>query len=338
MSRSILFGIMGCGASSKAVPASDAEKVEMFTFALKEMMIDVGTYAITNGAEVKVAAPVDQVGNIKPFVQKIRDAAAAAKTSLNSGGAASGAADKASSAVGGGLMGGVMAKAAAAADAVADAAGGAVGAGLDLTLNAGADAIQRGLDSLDNEFNAVGLEVAAAKADAIIETYKSVIHDRTILNPQVLVRGASPHGPGEAAAMAKNAVSNYITDSAKADLVAKLLPVCKEAVQGCKACKAWKALIVAYNSANESIGKLGEAGAAFKQDPITLDIENYIVEQIVVGYGAKMTEKEAANRKDPNSVTVPKNTTTFVRCWDIQGIAYAEFTKTHYNDFKFNNQ
>lgn len=329
---------MGCGASVNPPAATDEEKVEMFTFALKEMMIDIGTHAITKGAEVQVKAPLDQVGKIRDSVQKLRDAAVAAKASLSSGGAASDAADKAAAAVGGGMMGGLMAKAAGAVDKGLDAAGGAAALGLGTALNSLADAIQKGIDSLDNDFAKVGQEVAAAKADDIIAVYKSIINDRTIANPQVLVRGASPHGPGEAAALAKDAVSTYITDSARSDLIEKFTPVCKDAVQGCAACKTWKTLIEYYNSANTEIGKMGDAGKKFQQDPITLDIEQYIVEQIVVGYGALMTVKENANRASPSSVTVPKNPTTFVLCWDIAGVDYFDFKKSHYQDFKFNNK
>lgn len=332
---------MGCGASV-VPPATDEEKVEMMTFALKEMMLDVGTHAITNGAQVQVPAPLDQCGKIRESVQKIKDAAAAAKEKLSGGGGgAAAAADKAAAAGGalGGMFGGGMAKMAAAVDSGMDAAGSAAGAGIETALNAAADTIQKGIDKLDDDFAKVGQEVAGAKVDDIIAVYKSIINDRKVDTPQVFVRGVAPHSPSEAAACAKDAVSGYIADNARQELVDKMLPVCMEAVQGSSACKSWKALIDAYNAANEKIGSLGEAGQKFKQEPITLEIERYIVEQVVLGYRTLMATKETANRANPKSVTVPKNPTTFERCWDVSstGIAYGDFKKNHFQDYKFNN-
>merc|ERR1719162_2425700 len=112
------------------------------TFALKEMMIDIGTTAIMKGEEVKVAAPVDQLGKVRESVQKFKDAGAAAKESLSGG---AGAANKAAAAGGafGGMMGGAIAKAGALADQAADAAGSAAGAGIEAALNALAETIQK---------------------------------------------------------------------------------------------------------------------------------------------------------------------------------------------------
>merc|ERR1719162_2466214 len=97
---------MGCGAS--VVPsATDEQKVEMMNFALKEMMIDIGTTAITKGKEVKVKAPLEKVGKIREFVVKVREAGTKANASLSGGAPAS--VEKAAG--GGGLMGGMAAMA-----------------------------------------------------------------------------------------------------------------------------------------------------------------------------------------------------------------------------------
>lgn len=224
----------------------------------------------------------------------------------------------------GAMLAGGLSKAGAMADKAMDAAGGALGAGIEAALVAAADAIQKGIDNLDNDFAAVGKEVAEKKADDIIKTYKDVINERPISSPQNLMSGC-----------AQDAVSGYITDNAKADLVDKFLPVCQTAVQESAACKSWKKLIDAYNSANEQIGNMGDAGAKFKQEPITLDIERYIVEQIILGYRALMAKKEADNRATPASVTVPKNPTTFVLCWSGDG---TQLTKSNYSDFKYHNK
>lgn len=331
---------MGCGASA-SVPATDEQKAELMTFALKEMMIAIGTHAITNGKEVKVKAPDSQIGGIREFVTKTRAAATEAKASLagGGGGAEAAAAAVAAKAGGGGMMGSMMgglAKAAEVADKAKDAAGGAVGAGVEATLNGLADTVQAGIDKMDGAFAKVGEEVAGAKVDDIIAVYKAVINGRKVDGPQALVRGAAPHGPEEAAACAKDAVSAYISDNAKKDLVDKMLPVCKAEVEASTACKTWKQLIESYNAANEKLGSLGEIGAKVKQEPITLDIETYIVEQIVLGYRELMATKEDATRKDPKTATVPTCPTTFERCWDVSpnGINYADFKSNHFVDFK----
>lgn len=321
---------MGCGASV-VPPATQEQKVAMMTFALKEMMIDIGTTAIVKGEEVKVKAPLEQLGKIREFVPKLQGAAAEAKEKMSGAG---GGASAAAANIGGG-MGSMLGKVAGAVDKAADAAGSAAGSAMEAALNALAGAIQSGIDTVDKDFENVGKEVAGAKVNEITAVYKSCINDITVLNPEVLVRGASPHGPDEAKACAKDAVSQYLTSVAKADLIKAMYPACKEAVEGSTAAKTWKKIVESYNQANEKIGSMGEMGAKFKQDPITFDVDQYIVEQIVLGYKDFMAAKEAPNRANPKTVTVPKNPTTFVRCWDIGegGIAYGEFKKNHYDDF-----
>jgi len=331
---------MGCGASAQPVPATDEQKVEMMQFAVKEMMITIGTHAITNGKDVNVKAPLDQVGKIREFVTSTRTAAAESKEKMAGGdGKAAGAAAAVAEKAGGGMMGGMMgglAKVAAVADQGLDAAGNAAGGAVEAALNGFADAIDAGIKSLDDAFDKVGDEVTAAKADDIIAVYKAVINDRKIDSPQTLVRGAAPHGKAEADACAKNAVSAYIADKAKDEMVEKMLPVCKEAVQASTACKSWKKVIDSYNQANDKLGTLGEYGQKFKQEPITLDIDKYIVEQIVLGYRDLTATKEDAFRKAPATATVPNKPTTFERCWNVTdaGIVYEEFKKNHYDDFK----
>jgi len=198
---------MGCGASAQPVPATDEQKVEMMQFAVKEMMITIGTHAITNGKDVNVKAPLDQVGKIREFVTSTRTAAAESKEKMAGGdGKAAGAAAAVAEKAGGGMMGGMMgglAKVAAVADQGLDAAGNAAGGAVEAALNGFADAIDAGIKSLDDAFDKVGDEVTAAKADDIIAVYKAVINDRKIDSPQTLVRGAAPHGKAEADACAK---------------------------------------------------------------------------------------------------------------------------------------
>lgn len=326
---------MGCGASVETA-ATEAEKAEMFNFALKEMMIHIGTVAITKGEEVQVKAPVDQVGKVRESVAKIRAAAKEAKEKMSGGdGKAANAVNSA-----GGLLGGaasMLSSAAAAVDKGLDAAGGAAGGVAEAALNTFADGIEKIIFKLDEDFAKVGAEVAKAKIDAIIQVFKSVINDRKIENPQVLVRGAPPHGKTEAEACPKDAVSGYLTDSARSDLVDAMLPVCEEAVKGSTACKSWKTLIDTYNSANAKIGELGESAKQFQQAPIELEIERYIVEQIVLGYRKLMADEETAKRAAPGSVAVPKNPNTFVLCWDFNTYDWMGIKSKHYQDFKNKN-
>lgn len=335
---------MGCGASV-VPPATDEQKVEMMQFALKEMMLAIGTHAITNGKDIKVPAPLDQVGKIRAFVESTRAAAKDAKAKGGSAGdgAAADLAAKAGALGGiGGGMGAMLGKVAAAADSGMAVVGDAAGSAAEATLNVVADAVEKAIQSLDDAFAKVGVEVADAKIDDIIAVYKAIINEKKVDSPQSLVRGASPHSQVEADACPKDAASNYITDKAKGDLVDKMLPVTKEVVQNSTACKSWKQVIDSYNAANEKLGSLGEVGAKLKQDAIDLDIERYIVEQIVVGYHGLMVTKEASVRANPATAAVPEKATTFARCWGAPDngvvIVYSAFTATHYQDFKLANK
>jgi len=301
------------------------------------MMIAIGTYAITNGKDINVKAPADK---LREFVEKLRKAATDAAPKE---GDAAGAEKKTGGGLGGfgGLGNALPGGAGAALAAAGAAAGSALEAGKDMAqkgaaaaITALADGIDTGLKKIDGEFDKVGDEVTAAKADVIIETYKTIINKKVVDKPVIYIRGADPHGKDEAEKVAKDAVSRYITDNSKGELIDEMLKATKEAVSGTAAVKAWKTLIDSYNSANDQLGKLGDIGAKCKQDPITLDIEKYIVEQIVAGYHDLMAKQELVLRGDPKKASGCPKPTTFERCWNINDIDYNAFKALHYADFQ----
>lgn len=224
----------------------------------------------------------------------------------------------------GGGAAGMMAGMKSAAVAGAAVAGAAAGSATSTALNAIADGMDKAIGSLDEEFAKVGAEVTEKKVDDIIAVFKEVINGKKVDNPKNLVE----QGVDSAA------VCDYIVSNAAQELSEKILEKTKEVVQESTACKSWKKVIDVYNQANESLDKLGEMGQKVKQEPITLDIDKYIVDQIVKGYRDLMATKEALVRADPKTAAVPSNPTTFERCWKT--IKYEDFKDTHYNDFKYN--
>lgn len=304
-------------------------------FALKEMMIAIGTYAITNGKEIKVKAPADK---LREFVDKLRKAA---KDAAPKEGEAAEADKKPAGGMFGGLAGAVPGGAGAALAAAGAVAGSALEAGkaaaqqgVAAAINAFADGVDTGVQKLDGEFAKVGDEVTTAKGDVIIETYKAIINKKTVDKPVIFIRGADPHGQAEAQAVAKDMVSKYITDNSKAELIDEMLKATKEAVSKTAAVTAWKSAIDKFNEANNKLGEMGEIAAKCKQEPITLDIEKYIVEQIVAGYHDLMANQEVALRAAPNSVSGCPKATTFERCWKIDDIDYNAFKALHFADFQ----
>lgn len=321
---------MGCGASVPSLATEDQKK-EMMQWALKEMMIAIGTHAISNGKDVKVKAPADK---LREFVAKLRKAA---EDAAPKEGEPAGAEKK----TGGGMLGAFGGGALGAGlNAAAGAAAGALEAGKDLAqqgvskaITGAADGIDTGLAKMDAEFEKVGNDVTNEKGDVMIETYKKIINEKTVDNPVTYIWGKEPHGLDERKAVAKDAVSRYITDNTKAELIDKMLDATKDAVKETGAVKAWKKAIDSFNDANTQLGNMGDIGAKLKQEPITLDIERYIVEQIVTGYHDLMAKQEEALRSNPSSVSGCPKPTTFERCWS-PAIEYNAFKANHYADFQ----
>lgn len=269
-------------------PASAPELKRMCETTCKEMMKITARDALGDSTKITIKAPTDALANMRKSATEMRAMGESVKADTKDVAAQAG--EKA-----GGMFGSVIGGLAAKA---ADVVGGVVGAGSNLVLGGMADAIDAAINKLDGEFSGVATELLEKKKDQVIAAYHKVTSGWQITaNAVELCRGKEPWDEA--------AYNNCPTDSIAKNFMAAsskliydaMLPEVQEEINKSKVVKAWDATIESINAANEKVNEL--LGAEKKVDVVKLDINVYIVEQLVEQIGVLMGEQEAAVRKAP---------------------------------------
>lgn len=312
-----------------APKATAAQKEEMFHWACKEMLILSGEHAIRQTETMQIKAPVQEVGKFEEFIAELRKAGTGLRDKFNAGASAGEEKKEEKSS-------GIMGKMAGLASSAAAMAADGIGAVSEKAILGLADAMTAALDSLHKSFSGVASQVALDKREKIIEIYMTNIHGEQIANPVQHVRGVLPHGPDQHRQVDAQALSRFFMakPGVKGKLEQQMMEIVAAEVEKCTATRAWKTLIDTYNSTNEKLGGLGDLGKALQGKPIQLDIEKYIVEQIVLETGRLMGVKEAELRNKPESVKKPM---TFALCYgplaDAAYVNYDAIAETSYRVF-----
>eukprot|EP00929_Paragymnodinium_shiwhaense_P033968 TRINITY_DN18545_c0_g1_i1.p1 TRINITY_DN18545_c0_g1~~TRINITY_DN18545_c0_g1_i1.p1 ORF type:complete len:346 (-),score=140.27 TRINITY_DN18545_c0_g1_i1:186-1223(-) len=333
---------MGCGASVPA-PATKEQKEKMCGIACKLMMVAcvehvINTEIIANKSKDICIDPPPEAQQLQAISKECRSAAAEAKGKMAEAGAdMKSGADGAGVAVAGAAAGmfgmGAAAALGSAASAVAGAAaaaGGMAAAGAGAAIEVGFTLVADGLDTaigpVEKDFNEVAQQLVENKKADILKVYNETIHGAVFSSALTLVRGQAPHGPKEYEAAPTNAVTNGFSQ-ASADKLATALSgaAVGDFVKESKAVKAWKSAIEKYNAANE---KLGEINATLKGKPIELDIEVYIVKQVIEKLTTMMAAQEALIRKAPAGKS-KQRAQTFELCYSGE-----EINIKHYQEFE----
>lgn len=242
--------------------------------------------ALDSASEVVIAAPDKELASLRKTSTNLRNAAAEAKAKVaETGHAAAGGVDKLAAKAGGGL-GSLLSKAANAVESVVDKTAEIAGGGLEHALIALADALDGQLTKLDGKFSTVGKDVLENKKEDISATYNELISACAFEGAQSACQSKGTDG-----------ISESFHTQMMPQLTEKMAPHVKAAAAGGVAA-AWNSAIEKVNSANEKLGST-EWGAKYKQEPINLDINKHINEQIWTKLGAVCGKKEAELRSAP---------------------------------------
>jgi len=308
---------MGCG-GSKPQLCTQEQLAELCTVAAKEMMVLCSKTAIENADAVEVQAPPeitglrtdisrmraygksdpdrdeafgedsgmpyaeqftnDSQGGTKPKPKAKTKAKAKAKSKVVS---------KEEKGMISGMVGGVM-----------DSAGSAATAAMATVLSGVADALQAVVTQVGEPFKKAGQDVLKENSEEIQKAVSLFVVQMAISNDTVIemVRGKAPYGLGQLGAVPEGAVTQYLCTKCRAGLVEKLLPLCEESIKKHTVTSTWDSSIEQFNKLSEQVDKLN---LELKLVPIQLDINDYIVNQIIEQLGTLMGKEETMHRSNP---------------------------------------
>lgn len=287
---------MGCGAG--ALKEAKAEEKDMIcSAAAKEMMTICLAQGMTKGDQIKVKAPPD-VASLRETVKQLRQGGEDLKKSLAG---ESPEKPKEEAKKEGGMMGMMAGAINKAADVATAVAGDVAGKGANLALSTMADALEKCIDAVEKPFTEVGKEVVAEKKDKINEISAGFIQKLPLGTggkALEICRGKAPHGMPEYQAVPPNSIIAFMATQNANDWVQVLQPEIADAIQKHTVTKVWKSLIDNYNSLSDQIAKLDIAKQfSIELKPIALDLNNYIVIEMVKELARIMGEDEATIRK-----------------------------------------
>lgn len=263
----------------------------------KEMMVLIVKPSVETPADI-VVPPPKIVRDLKERSQGYREYG----DEEEEGAAAEGEEEKPKKS--GGMFAGLKAKAAAAADAADGAKDAMIKAGLGKV----ADGLDTAIEKVEKPFAQIGSDIVTAKGPEILEVLKDAIG--TSLTPEVLtaqaadvrdlVRGKSPWQKAELDALNKEnpgAITQFLMKSSRDGMKEKLKPICEETIKKHTITSTWNTFIENFNSLSEKIDALGID--ALKMTPIELDIDDYIVGEVIEQIGKIMEKEESSIRASP---------------------------------------
>lgn len=299
---------MGSGCCGGVAKCSDAQRNEMFTVGVKEMLKMCLVDGYLNREQIAVLAPGEAMEKLRAFAEKVNKASEVARDTCEDAmeGATDKAnelADKAKEAAGSGGMFGKLAGSAIAgatdlAGKAANAAASGAGLAAEKALQLLYTALKAAIDAIDQPFKDVGKDIFRIKEKEIITCYLKVIEDCRINDAVKCVRGSAPYGADEYKACKPSACCDLLQSVCEKEIIAGLRGVVQEEINKHAGTKAWDLAIEKYNECN---AKLKEYSFLkdYVGEPFKLDINEYIIESCAGEFHRLMCEREAEIRKAP---------------------------------------
>lgn len=240
--------------------------------------------------------------------------------SAPAGGAASGA--KAA----GGMMGGMLGAMEKMADQVQDAAAGAAGAAAAAGLNVAADALDAAVSKVEEPFQKVGCNVVTKKKADIINCFVEFINGYRFTEPIKMVRGEAPWSAEQYKKVPSDAISKWLAEKAKAELVKKLYPVTEAEVKADPVTNTWDSAVDKFNSFHDAVTKAGVDLEGQGVKKMSFDLPTYITTEIVNELMRLMAEAETATRADPAGKDTTKPI-SFAKIFSPVGLTEPDYTE-----------
>jgi len=270
---------MGCGASAdqKPPPMTEEHTKIMAQDCCRRMEVVVVCLAFhDDGRDIKIQPP--------PCVQDMRDNVTEFKKLADEVSNAGDSQKPASS-----MLGSVMNAATSAAGAVA---GGAVAAAVD--------ALDQAVTAFETPFRTIARDIIGKKKEEMINIYISFILGYEFVDPLKMIRGDNPADPVESYPRAKkDGISSWLARAAGKQIAKKIHPVAEEEIKNHTVTKCWNTLNEAYNMTHQAFSKTFTDLDSRGIKKLTLDLDEYITEQIVIEIQKIMGREEARIRGDP---------------------------------------
>lgn len=299
---------MGCGASLPTF-LSDAQRNDLFTAGAKECMKRSLIFAYRHKDEINVLAPSKEMERVRAFAanlhkasdvarDKCKDTVGAATDSADA--LAAKAADVAADKGGflGSIAGGIVQAGVNVAGAATDLAASGAGLAAEKAIKLVADAMEAAIGALDQPFKDVGKDIFQLKENEIIAAYCTIIDKKVkIANAVECVRGNAPYGEAQYK-LCKSGCVDTMHNVCKTEITEDLRAVVQDEINKHLVTKMWDGMIEKYNEANQAL-KQYSVLKDFLGDDIKLNINEYIVGEVVQQFHQLMVAREHEIRADP---------------------------------------
>jgi len=341
---------MGCGA---CLAITEQQKNDMFMEAAKQMMKQalVQAYHAREKNSLAIEAPTEQMESIRKMADALHKWSDEAKAKLDALGdkvedkldSMADSVGEAAEKIGGGMMGSLVGGLASGVSAVAgkatDIAASGTGFLVEKGLLATALALDAAIKAIDDPFKAVGNDIFDAKKTELITGYCEIIEDDRIrINDAVqFVRGQAPYGPTEYANCQSDKCVRLMQKQVTAEMQKKLHTIVQGEIDKHIVTKVWDKLIETYNAANAEIKKIEDKYTMLKGisgEPFKLDINEYIVNQVIIQFYILMAAQEARIRKSPSDFSQKTSIPLLFHLLFSGTPAYNELTLEHYANMK----
>jgi hypothetical protein len=298
---------MGCGASITFI--SEAQRNDLFTAGAKECMRRSLIFAYRHKDEINVLAPSKELEKIRKYAESLHKASEVARDKCtDTVGAATDSADafaaKAADLAGdkggflGKLAGSVVEAGVNVAGAATDLAASGAGLAAEKAIKLVAVAMDAAIGALDQPFKDVGKDIFASKENEIIAAYCTIIDKKVrIANAVQCVRGDAPYGEAQYK-LCKSGCVDTMHTVCKTEITEDLKTVVQGEINKHLVTKVWDGMIEKYNEANQALKKYSVLKEFLGED-IKLDINEYIVSEVVQQFHQLMVAREIEIRASP---------------------------------------
>lgn len=332
---------------------TEQQKNDMFMEGAKQMMKQalVQAYHLREKNSLEIEAPTEQMESIRKMAEALHKWSDEAKAKLDALGdkvedkldSMADSVGEAAEKIGGGMMGSLVGGLAQGASAIAgkatDIAASGTGFLVEKGLLATALALDAAIKAIDDPFKAVGNDIFDAKKTELITGYCEIIEDERVrINDAVqCVRGQAPYGPAEYANCPSDKCVRTMQKQVTAEMQKKLHTIVQSEIDKHIVTKVWDKLIETYNAANAEIKKIEDKYSMLKGisgEPFKLDINEYIVNQVIIKFYCLMAAQEARIRKNPIDFSKKTDIPTLFHLLFSGTPAYNDFTLEHFANMK----
>mmetsp|Transcript_26040 Transcript_26040/g.57437 ORF Transcript_26040/g.57437 Transcript_26040/m.57437 type:complete len:314 (+) Transcript_26040:60-1001(+) len=297
-----------CGSINKA---TDEQVKDMCKWSCRQMMTRLSNHAIELAGDQKnMQIPMPkEMGDLRSVSTNLRQAATESGSHVTS--TTEGIAKQVEARLGS-TIGGLVSRVGGLAADASGFAGQKIYGGL-------ADQLDGILDKLDRTFSKLGAELCASKKSDMIEVFRDVIEKGTFRDALSLVRGPKFDFAGPS-----DAVTKEFFHTSRDLLVERLALIVQADVNKMNVVVLWDGLVDKVNASNQA---LTSVMGTQPKEPIKLDINLYIVNQVLDKLCEAMKVREGEIRKAPKSEELPP---TFALCFSREPIdskAYEQFCK-----------